>query len=575
MIFPIRSTSVLLFLAGLAFCLSACGGSEETKIDALLTAYHDAGLFNGTVLVADGDDVVYENGFGEADMSWGTPNAPDTRFRIGSVTKQFTAALVFQLVEQGLIDLDAPITRYLSDYPAAQGDRVTVHQLLSHTSGIPEHVGTDGFSDIMRDPVAPDSFLAVFSGGDLDFDPGSQFRYSNSGYYVLGVLIEYVTGQPYADALRDRLFSPLGLTHTRYDDGEEVIEHAAAGYARVGNGYHHAAYFDPSVPYSAGMISSTARDLFLWTRALHAAEPFENRETLDRMTTAVLNDYAYGLGVSELLVGDGPVRAIGHDGDVPGFSAFVVYFPDKERTVVVLDNTQGGTRTVALDVARVLYGQPVQSPAGSIARMMESVIETDGIEAAEARYRAVQSDNGEGYDLGEGQLNDLGYVFLGRGEVETAIRIFALNVEVHPESWNPHDSLGEAYLVAGDSARSAESYQRALALYPAAASAREALKRLGVQAETEEVILPVDVLERYVGRYSLRRGLTVNVTREGNRLFAEASGQPKFELAPVSETRFYASQVEAYLTFALNGDVRADSLTLEGGAEDMSGERIE
>lgn len=530
---------------------------------------------NGTVLVAEGDEVVYENGFGESDRSWEIPNAPDTRFRIGSVTKQFTAALVLQLVEQGLVDLNAPLSRYLPGYPAAQGDRVTVHQLLSHTSGVPEHVGAPGFSDLMRDPVAPDSFLAVFSGEDLDFEPGSQFRYSNSGYYVLGVLIEHVTGQAYADALQERLFSPLGLADTQYDDGTAVIPRAAHGYTRTGSGFGHAAYFDPGVPYAAGMISSTARDLFQWTRALHAAEPFQRRETLERMTTPVLSDYAYGLGVSDLPVGDGPVRAIGHDGSVPGFSAFVVYFPDDERTVVVLDNTQGGTRTVAMDVARVLYGQPIQSPGQSVARLIESVIETDGIEAAEARYRALSTGDDEGYDLGENQLNGLGYTLLERGEVETAVRVFALNVEAYPESWNPHDSLGEAYLAAGDSVRSAESYQRALALNPAAESAREALALLGVEAETPEVVVPVDVLDRYVGRYDLGRGIEVEITRSAGRLYAEATGQPTFELVPVSETRFYLPQVGAYVAFDGNRDGRATSLTLEGGDEPMQGERVE
>lgn len=566
---------VASFFALALLTLSACSSGPDAAVHDLLTGYHEAGLLNGTVLVAEGDDVVYENGFGEADRSWDIPNGPDTRFRIGSVTKQFTAALTLQLVEEGLVDLEAPITRYLPDYPAAQGDRVTVHHLLSHTSGIPEHVGADGFSDIMRDPVAPDSFLAVFSGGDLDFEPGSAFHYSNSGYYVLGVLIEHVTGQSYADALRDRLFEPLGLADTRYDDGEAIIEHAARGYSRAGSGYRHADYFDPSVPYAAGMISSTARDLLRWTRALHAAEPFEKEETLERMTTPVMNDYAYGLGASELDVAETPVRAFGHDGDVPGFSSFVVYFPEYERTVVVLDNTQGGTRSVAMDVARVTFGQSVQSPGKSIASLLQTIIETDGIDAAEARYRAIRADEGSDSDLGEGQLNNLGYALLGRGEVEAAIRIFALNVEAHPEAWNPHDSLGEAYLVAGDSARAAESYQRALALNPAATSAREALERLGVDAETEEVTVPVEVLERYVGRYELRRGVVIEVTREESRLFAEATGQPRFELTPVSATRFYVAQVEAYLAFAQDGDGPAPSLTLEGGAGDMRAERVE
>ncbi|MEM9664833.1 MAG: serine hydrolase [Bacteroidota bacterium] len=524
--------------------------------------------------MADGDEVLYASGFGEANRSWGTPNAPDTRFRIGSVTKQFTAALVLQLAEQGLVDLDAPIRHYLPDYPAPQGDRVTVHQLLSHTSGIPEHVGQPGFADLMRDPVAPDSFLAVFSGRDLEFEPGRQFNYTNSGYYVLGVLIERLTGQSYAEALQARLLGPLGLTNSGYDNGATIVEQAARGYTRAGNGYQHAPYFDPSVPYAAGMIYSTAHDLFRWTRALHAATPFEASETLDQMITPVLNDYAYGLGVSDLAVGGETVRAIGHDGSVPGFSAFVVYFPDEARTVVALDNAQGGTRTVALNVARVLYGQPVPSPSQAVGSLLESLIESEGIDAAEARYRDLLAHGGAGYDIREGQLNNLGYLLLERGETETAIRIFALNVDAYPDSWNPYDSLGEAYLVAGDTARSIASYQEALLRYPGATSAREALERLGADATSEGVIVAVPTLERYVGRYALVGGPEVEVTREGPQLFAEPEGEPRFTLVPMNDRRFYIPRVDAYVTFDAQGDGPAPALTLEAGPDPMRGERV-
>lgn len=519
---------------------------------------------------------MYERGFGEANRAWGIANAPDTRFRIASVTKQFTAALVLQLVEEGLVDLDAPLTQYLPDYPAAQGDRVTIHQLLSHTSGIPEHVGAPGFADLMRDPVEPDSFLSVFSGRTLDFEPGSAYRYSNSGYYVLGVLVERVTGQSYASALRERLLAPLGLDDTSYDDGSTVLDRAASGYVRTGGGFEHAPYVDPSVPYAAGMLSSTARDLFRWTEALHASEPFESPATFDRMTTPVLADYGYGIGVSDLVLGEVTARSVGHDGSIPGFSSFVVHFPESGRTVVVLDNASGGTRTVALNVARVLYGQGAESPERSIGSLLESLIETDGTEAAAAQYREIREGGGEGYDLSEPQLNALGYAYMQRGEIETAIAVFALNVEAYPDSWNPYDSLGEAYLVAGDSVRAAESYQQALARNPVAPSALDALDRLGVEPAIEAVTVPEEALAAYVGRYALGRGVEVEVTREGDTLFAEATGRPKLELLPVSETRFYVPQVDVSISFVRSDDGPAGSLMLSGGGgEDMTGERVE
>ena len=569
---PLLLLTVVLAVAALGTPPAA---QTRDRLDALVTATHHAGRFDGTVLVADGGEGVYERGVGEADRSWGVPNAPDTRFRIASLTKQFTAALVLQLAEAGAVDLDAPVTRILPGYPAAQGDRVTVHHLLSQTSGIPEHLGLPGFDDLKRRPVAPDSFLAVFSGLPLDFEPGSRFAYSNSNYFLLGVLIEHVTGQTFAEALRERLLSPLGLDDTGYDDGATVIDRMASGYARVGAGVEHAQYVGPSVPYAAGMMYSTARDLAAWTRALHRGDPFERAETLARMLTPVHDGYAYGLGVSMLPVGASPVRAVGHSGGLFGFSTFLVHFPDEDRTVVALANVEGSVQPLVLDLARVLYGQPVDLPLPPVGPVLADVVEAEGVEAAVARYREIRDGEPEAYDLGEDQLNALGYLYLGRGDAETAIRVFALNVEVFPEAWNPHDSLGEAYVAAGDRERAVASYRRALALYPGSESARDALAQLGAEADDATVRVPAGVLAGYVGRYALQPGVVVDVTLEGGRLFAEATGQPRVEMVPTSETQFAVPAVGAQVTFARGADGRAESLTLHGGASDLTGPRVE
>ncbi len=569
---PLRTLA--LAIAVLAVSVAPSAQDLAPQIDAFLTAAHKAGRFDGTVVVADGGEVIYERGFGEADRSWGIPNAPNTRFRIASLTKQFTAALVLQLVEAGEIALDAPVTHYLPDYPAAQGDRVTVHHLLSHTSGIPEHLGLPGFDDMKRRPFAPDSFLAVFSGLPLDFEPGSQFRYSNSNYYLLGVIIEHVTGQPFAAALRERLLAPLGLEDTGYDDGATVIDRLARGYTRVGAGYEHAAYFDPSVPYAAGMMYSTARDLVTWTQALHRGVPFERAETLERMTTPVLSDYAYGLGISMLPLGPSPVRAIGHSGGIFGFSTFLLHFPDEDRTVAVLANTEESTQPIAFDLARILYGQPVEPPTRPVGQVVAAVLDAEGIDAAIARYREIRASEAEAYDLGEDQLNALGYLTLGRGDVEAAIHLFELNVEMYPESWNPYDSLGEAYLAAGDRERAAASYQRALVLNPTSESTRAALEGLGAAVPDTEVRVPVEVLERYVGQYALRPGMVIVVTLESDRLFGEAPGQPVRELIPTSETRFRIPAMDAQIRFVAD-DGPAEGLILDVDGQTMTAARVE
>jgi CubicO group peptidase (beta-lactamase class C family) len=188
---------VRLFILSIVALITATNGFAQQnvqKIDRLLKQYYDYGQFNGSILVAERGKIIYEKGFGMANMEWAIPNQPDTHFRIGSVTKQFTAALVLQLVEEGKIKLDGKITDYLPDYRKDTGGKVTIHQLLNHTSGIPDYTHRPDFSaEISRNPYRVADFVKKFASGDLEFEPGSKFNYSNSGYSVLGAIIERVT----------------------------------------------------------------------------------------------------------------------------------------------------------------------------------------------------------------------------------------------------------------------------------------------------------------------------------------------------------------------------------------------
>lgn len=568
---------MLRSLSALALALAlAVGASAQTlaeRIDAFVTATHEADQFDGAILVASGDEVVYEQGFGEADRSWGVPNAPDTRFRIASVTKQFTAALILQLVEAGEIELDAPITRYLPDYPAAQGDRVTIHHLLSHTGGVPEHTSRPDFGEMMRDPVTPTGFLDVFSGDPLDFEPGTEYRYSNSGYFLLGTLIETVTGQPYAEALRQRLLAPLGLEDSGYLDGRVVFDRMATGYRRVGTDVQHAPYLDTSIPYSAGMMYSTVRDLHTWTRALHAAEPFESAETVETMITPVLNEYGYGIGNSPLPVGDRSVQAIAHSGGIPGFSSMLIYFPETEQTVAVISNTGDSAGRLARNVAQLMHGGEAEAPTRPLAMEVGDRIEADGVGAAIAFVRETREAGGV---RDENQLNQIGYMLLGESRVEDAIQIFQLNVEMFPEASNPYDSLGEAYFAARDPENATANYLRSLELDPSNDNARDMLRRIGVEPPAREAVaLSPEALDAYVGRYALAPTFIITVIREGDQLYGEATGQSRVSLTPLTETRFDVDGVGAQITFAREGDAPAHMLTLHQGGRDQPAERVE
>lgn len=468
--------------------------TRAQRIDALVTEYHDYGLFNGAVLVAEEGEPIYAKGFGDAVMEWDVPVTTDTRFRIGSVTKQFTAALVLQLVEEGKIDLEGAITDYLPDYPAKQGEKVTIHHLLTHTSGIPSYTGLPEFGEeLIRDRFEPDSFVTVFSGLDLEFEPGSRWNYSNSGYFLLGVIVEKVTGTPYDRALRERILEPLGLDDTGYDHYGEIIERRAVGYARTPGGYEVAEYLDTSLPYSAGMMYSTVEDLLAWDRALYGKGPFESVETRDRMfepyvVTPIAGDstafYGYGWIVQRVPMGADTVRVVQHGGGINGFTTGFWRIPEDRRTVVVMDNTTSRyTDELTRKLARILYGQPVEGPKRPIADMVAAVVESEGVEAAARRYRELKESVPGEYDFTEVQLNRLGYLYLREGEIDTAIAIFRLNVEAYPEAFNTYDSLAEAYLEAGEREEAIANYRRSLELNPGNENARRMLReRLGVAA---------------------------------------------------------------------------------------------
>lgn len=469
------ATVALPTVAALALFGSACTQPDADRAfadqaDALVAAYHEAGLFDGAILVAQGERILYDGAVGQADRAWGIANTPDTRFRIASVTKQFTAALVLQLVEEGLVDLHAPISTYLPESPE-YGDRVTVHHLLAHTSGVPEE------------------------GADLLFVPGARYQYSNPNYTLLARIAEAVAGQLFAGALRDRLLAPLGLDGIQTAHYGEVVERLARGYARTPFGHREEDPFLDGHPYGSGELAATAGELLRWTRALHRAEPFENPATLDLMRRphadagrTPYGPYAYGYGLMVLTMDADSSLVYMHDGRLGPFVSDVRYLPEGDYTVVALGNAEGGETAVTIDVANglvdLLRGREAPQPKRPIAFEVGTVIEADGVEAAVARYRRLATADDSRFAFDEDALNGLGYAYLHRGDLATAVRLFELNVETYPEAPNPHDSLGETYLAHSDTARAVAHYRRALALdpdYPNAEAARSVLARIGAK----------------------------------------------------------------------------------------------
>src|SRR5947207_15030960 len=220
---------------------AAFAKDKAAKIEQLMSLYDKYGQCTGGVLVAANSRVISKKGLGLANMEWNIPNTPGTKFRLGSITKQFTATLVLQLVDQGKIKLDGKLSDYLPDYRKDTGAKVTIHNLLSHTSGVPSYTSLPGFfQNVSRNPFAVNDFIKTYASGDLEFEPGTKFVYSNSGYFLLGAIIEKVTGKPYEQVLRENIFDPVGMKNSGYDHWQTILNKRAIGYTRTPVGYETA-----------------------------------------------------------------------------------------------------------------------------------------------------------------------------------------------------------------------------------------------------------------------------------------------------------------------------------------------
>ena len=567
---------VLGMLLVFAFQSFALAQDKVSKIDELLSRYAKYGQFNGSVLVADNGTVVYRKGFGLANMEWNIPNEPDTKFRLGSITKQFTATLILQLVEQGKIKLDGKVSDYLPEYRKDTGARMTIHHLLSHTSGVPNYTALPGFfENVSRNPFKVDDFVKRYASGDLEFEPGTRFNYSNSGYFLLGAIVEKVTGKPYEQVLREKILDPLGMKNTGYDLHGTVLSKRAAGYVKTRNGYENAPYLDMSIPYAAGSLYSTVDDLYLWDQALYG-EKVLSAASKELMFKLNLENYGYGFGITKATLGPNKlvVPIIEHNGGINGFSTIIRRLVGDKRLIVLLDNTSQGRYLVgiALGITNILYDQPYAAPKQSIAELLLKTVTTKDVAAAVKQYRDLKSSSTSDYDLSEGELNTLGYQLLQMKKVAAAIEIFKLNVEAYPQEFNPYDSLAEAYMKHGDKELAITNYKKSLELNPGNTNATSQLGLLtGERKEEPADPAHYDVL---AGEYELAPSFIITITVENGRLMGQPTGQSKSELFPKSATEFFLKVVDAQVTFVKDEQGKVTQLILHQNGRHMPGKKI-
>ena len=476
---------LLIFILSVLFSLirqdSVLAKTKAEKIDELMSLCQSYRQFNGAVLVAENGKVIFKKGYGLADMEWNIPNDVDTKFRLGSITKQFTSMLIMQLVEKGRMKLDDKLTDYLPYYRKDTGEKVTIHHLLTHTSGIPSYTGLPRFSqDISRNPYPVEEFVKKYCSADLEFEPGSTYRYNNSGYFLLGAIIEKVTGKTYEQALQENIFDPLQMKNSGYDHHSPILPKRAAGYEKRFDEFVNAPYLDMSLPYAAGALYSTVADLFLWDQALYT-EKLLSKKYKEMMFTPFLSNYAFGSGVRKTALegSKDSLMTIAHGGGINGFSTLITRLIDDKHLIVLLNNT-GGTSLgeMTQGIVNILYDKPYQPPKQSIAETIYKTIMEKNIDEAIKQYRELKQTKADAYIFREPELNNLGYQLITKGKIKEAIEIFKLNVEAYPDAFNTYDSLGEAYMMDGNEELAIENYRKSLELNPKNTGAMEMLKKL-------------------------------------------------------------------------------------------------
>lgn len=472
-----RWTSVLLLLllAGHYGTAQQVDGKQfRKKADAYMEASVRHDYFSGSVLIAKNGQPVFSKGYGMANYELNVPNTTNTVFRIASLTKQFTAVAIMQLQERGKLKVSDSICKYLDQCPEAWNP-ITIRHLLTHTSGIPNVSSLPDWDEKHSiQPYSISELVNLFRGLPLQFAPGEKYKYSNSGYNLLGLIIEKVSGMSYYDFLQNNLFKPLGMNHTGFCNPRTITPNRASGYYCVLHRFVNAPYLNMALTYSAGSLESTLGDLLLWDQALYTNRLL-SPESLREMFTPFKNNYGYGAIIGNKF----DQSTISHAGSLNGFSTYLFRFPTEQLTIIVLANSDKASATkVAHELAAIVFNKPYKVPQAQLFEILSKTFEQQGLEATINQYRTLKASQANRYKFGEELLNDLGYDLLELKKIKAAIAIFTLNTTEYPRSSYAYDLLGEAYFQDKDNERAMASYKKALELNPSNEYALKGIQKI-------------------------------------------------------------------------------------------------
>ena len=543
----IRRVVLTVWLASCWIVLEgACLAQDDSaRMEQVVQSYVSSKKFMGSVLVARGETVLLDKGYGFANLEWDIPNSPTTKFRLGSLTKQFTAASIFLLQERGKLKVDDPVKKYMPDAPPAW-DKVTIYNLLTHTSGIPSFTGFPDYTSTEAIPTNPEKLVARFRDKPLEFQPGEKWSYSNSGYVLLGFLIEKISGESYEKFVRENIFGPLGMKDSGYDSNSAIIPRRAAGYEPGDSGPANAGFIHMSIPFSAGALYSTTEDLLRWEQGLFGGKLL-SAASLAKMTTPFKEDYACGVAVHTV----SGHKVIDHAGGIEGFVTFLAYYPEDKLTVVALSNLTGDAPSgIVTRLAAVARGEKVELPS----ERKEITVAPKILERYVGTYQLAPKINMM-ITLEGGQLMSQ---VSGQGKVP----LFATSeTKFFPK-------VVDAVIEFGKDDRGAGAY---LVLHQGGRDMK-APRTSDKVVERKEITVSPNILAQYTGTYELQPGFDLVITLEGGQLMSQATGQGKIPLFAESETRFFPKVIDAEIEF-FKDDKGVTHLVLHQGPAEIKAPR--
>jgi CubicO group peptidase (beta-lactamase class C family) len=528
----------------------------QTQFDQLLQAQFPADGPGAAVLITRKGEVLYKKAIGKASIELDVPLSTDNVFRIGSVTKQFTAAAILRLAEEGKLSLQDEITTFIPDYPT-QGKKITVEHLLNHTSGIKSYTEMVEWNAMTRrKDFSPRELVDFFKNERMDFEPGTKYKYNNSGFILLGFIIEKVSGKSYAAYLDEQFFKPLGMQHTYYDSSERLIKNRANGYSEdeTTKGYTNAEFLSTTQPYSAGALTSTVEDLTTWTRAVHSGKVLKPESMQKAFKANILPDgtntyYGYGWQIGALMGS----HTIEHGGAINGFLSYLIYVKEEDVCVAVLTNCDCVSPDALGDkLAALAAGKDLAPKAISVNADVLSGY-TGVYENEKKEQRVITVENG----VLKSQRS---------GGPKFTLTPYA------PGQFYFENSLSRL--------RFAEEGKGAKKTFKAIVSDRHSDENMWVKTDKPlpvgkpEVQLTAAQLEPFLGEYQLAPGFTMTVTREGTQLFCQATGQSRFEVYAESPTRFFLKVVDATIEFYPDATGKVPQMTLFQGGQEIPGKRV-